>query len=113
MEANNRTCNVYRAKHIDTGEVHFFVGTYDMVSRKYYPAEPHRPKGVIGELTNIEGFDTFAEAVRHKGYVDYGIASQHAKLRYGYSRIIEGGWSKSLGGSYKPWHPQRRGRRAE
>ena len=112
---DNSGVNVYRALHEETGEVHYFVGTYDEERGKYMaPPQSSSAKNVIGTQNEKTEFDTFADAMQYRGYIDYKTESQSARIKYGgVSKIMRGAWGKDLGDGYAPYKPGRRGRRKQ
>lgn len=110
-----KRCNLYRAIHSETGEVHFFLGHYDESTQEYIMHRTGEPeKHVIGESRpERKGFATFAEAIQYKGYTSYMLASQAAAVRYGYSRVSPSEWGENLGVGYAPWVSYRGKRKAE
>ena len=118
MNVNEQLPNLYRAKLAETGEIHFFVGTYDERTGEYVSPDPQTYAHVIGDRNSVTRFSTFAEAMDYLGYKDYNVASQAAFNRYGgkeggYSKVVGSGWDQNLGEGYVPWIAQRRGRRVE
>ena len=112
---DTRVPNIYRAIHEATGEVHYFTGLYDHDSGQYVRHEDSlfnkRLKHVIGSYNPDERrFDTLAEAIGYKGYKKYEIVVQVTLSRYGYTRIVPGGWDTKLGAGYRPWISRRRQR---
>ena len=105
--------NIYRAIHSDTGQTHYFAGTFNSESRKYIPPPPTDKKHVFGHQGRVGSFDTFADAMKYKGYYKYSVADQAARgnKAWNETRISPEGWSENLGEGYTPWISQKRGRR--
>ena len=111
MTDHNIPVNVYRALHLGSGEVHYFVGHYDEEKGLYIPPRVAPKKKVIGHENRPSSFSTFSEAIAYKGYTDYKVASQAAYFKYERSVLSPGGWNKKLGEGYTPWFPKRKGRK--
>lgn len=103
--------NVYRAKHNDTGEIHFVICRFLEEQGQYVIERFSQPRFVAGEhyISHLY-FDTFAEVARYRHYIKYGVAAQVALQRYGYSCISYSGWSEKLGVGYSPWYSIRQTR---
>lgn len=102
--------NIFRGIHKPTGEIRFFVGSYDPQIGYSLPP-PHHYEKVTGRYNEQKRFSTLAEAIEYKGYTDYAVAAQMALSYYKTSRIVPKGWDADLGDDYVPWHPKWRGRR--
>lgn len=121
MEENKRPFNIYRARHVESEEIHYFVGEYDYERQVYTaPVSDREYKHVLGEDKDApKEFATFAEAMQYKGYSNYTIAARSAFIKYGgpinngYSQCIPSGWDKNLGEGYEPWTSSRRIRKRQ
>ena len=104
-------CNLFRAKHNETGEIHFFVGRFDKERNQFVVERFKKPRWVSGDhYVSHQYFDTFADAVQYRCYIKYGVAAQIALTRYGYSHISPSGWGEQLGDGYSPWVSMRQTR---
>lgn len=115
MTKDNKVINIYRAIHIESGDTHFFVGTFDSETGEYVLPPWPRMRKVIGTMGRRNRFSSFAEAVGYYGYNDRAVAVQAAtaKKEWGNtSRMVDEGWDTNLGEGYKPWWGRRRGRKS-
>ena len=93
---DEQTANVYRARHIKTGNIHYLVGSYSHEEGRYYCPADHRAKR--------QGLDTvFGNYSYCPKYATKAAAESQAKQRYGYAKIVNAGHDSpgNLGDDYE------------
>ena len=107
MSEEKSVINIYRGIHKDSGDIHYFVGTFE--GGGYIQPPPKAKQRVIGNSQNEQKwFRTLSDALSYKGYSTYNMAAAVAGNKWGYSKVSPDGWDVALGEDYLPWASKNR-----